>query len=128
LRSVGWGGDASGEWMTQVNGGCEPEARWPAAIAVIAVGGLYLALPSFLIIVPRWLFPAVVFTLLIPTVITHRAGKHHWNKILGFGVTALVTLGMIASVVLLIAALPAHKESPTQLLVSAASLWATNIL
>ena len=106
----------------------DPEPRWPAAVAVIAVGGLYLALPPFLIIGPRWLFPAVVFALLIPTVITHRAGKHHWNKILGFGVTALVTLAMIASVILLIAALPAHKESPTQLLISAASLWATNIL
>jgi len=39
-----------------------------------------------------------------------------------------VTLGMIASVGLLIAALPAHKESPTALLVSAACLWMTNIL
>jgi uncharacterized membrane protein len=35
---------------------------------------------------------------------------------------------MIASVSLLIAALPAHKESPTALLLSAAFLWFTNIL
>lgn len=114
--------------MTVLNDRYDPEPRWPAAVAVIAVGGLYLALPPFLIVGPRWLFPAVVFTLLIPTVITHRAGKHHLNKILGFGVTGLVTLGMIMSVILLIAALPAHRESPTQLLISAASLWATNIL
>src|ERR1041384_6506887 len=90
--------------MTQLNDRYDPEPRWPAAVAVIAVGGLYLALPPFLLIGPRWLVSAVVFTLLIPTVITHRAGKHHWNKILGFTVTALVTLGMIASVVLLIGA------------------------
>ncbi len=106
----------------------DPEPRWPALIAVIAVGGLYLALPGYLIIGPRWLFPAVVIALLIPTVITHRAGKHHLNRILGFAVTGLVTVGMIVSVVLLIAALPAHRESPTELLLSAASLWATNIL
>lgn len=114
--------------MTQLNDPYDPEPRWPAGIAVMAVGGLYLALPSFLIIGPRWAFPAVVVTLLVPTVITHQVGKHHLNRILGFAVTALVTLGMIASVILLIAALPAHKESPTQLLVSAASLWITNIL
>ena len=106
----------------------DPEPRWPALIAVIAVGGLYLALPPYLIIGPRWLFPAVVIGLLIPTVITHRVGKHRINRILGFAVTGLVTVGMIVSVILLIAALPAHRESPTELLLSAASLWATNIL
>src|SRR5436853_6523449 len=45
----------------------DPEPRWPALIAVIAVGGLYFALPGYLIIGPRWLFPAVVIALLIPT-------------------------------------------------------------
>jgi len=106
----------------------DPEPRWPAFIAIVAVGGLYLALPTYLTIGPHWLFPAVVMALLVPTVISHRAGKHHINRILGFAVNILVTLGMIVSVVLLIAALPAHKESPTALLVSAASLWSTNIL
>jgi len=106
----------------------DPEPRWPAAIAVLAVGGLYLALPAELTIGPRWLFPGVIAGLLVPTVITHRAGKHHLNRILGFMVTGLVTLGMIASVTLLIAALPSHKESPTALLLSATSLWFTNIL
>src|SRR6266496_2670623 len=94
----------------------DPEPRWPAFIAVLAVGGLYLALPAYLIIGPRWLFPVVIVVLLIPTVISHRAGKHHLNRILGFTVTGLVTMAMIASLILLIAALPAHKESPTALL------------
>ncbi len=106
----------------------DPEPRWPALIAVAAVGGLYLALPAYLTIGPRWLFPAAVVALLVPTVISHRAGKHHINRFLGFTVNVLVTLGMIVSVGLLIAALPAHKESPTALLVSAALLWMTNIL
>ena len=106
----------------------DPEPRWPALIAVIAVGGLYLALPSYLTFGPRWVFPLSVVVLLIPTVISHRAGKHHLNRILGFTVTGLVTVGMIASLTLLIRALPAHKESPTELLFSAASLWFTNIL
>ena len=37
-------------------------------------------------------------------------------------------MGMIASIILLVGALPTHKESPTELLLSAASLWFTNIL
>jgi len=112
----------------QVKDRWDPEPRWPAFIAIVAVGGLYLALPAYLTIGPRWLFPAAVMALLVPTVISHRAGKHHINRFLGFTVNVLVTLGMIASVGLLIAALPAHKESPTALLVSAACLWMTNIL
>ena len=99
-----------------------------ALIAILAVGGLYLALPANLTVGPRWLFPAIVIALLIPTVISHRTGKHNLNKLFGFTVTGVVTAAMIASVVLLIRALPSHKESPTELLISAAALWFTNIL
>lgn len=106
----------------------DPEPRWPAAIAVLAVVGLFLALPAALTIGPRWVFPTAIAVLLVPTVVSHRAGKHQLNRLLGFTVTGLVTMAMVASVCLLIAALPAHKESPTALLVSASSLWFTNIL
>ncbi len=106
----------------------DPEPRWPALIAVVAVGGLYTALPSSLIIGPRWLFFVIVVALLIPTVITHWRNDHRLNRIFGFSVTGVVTFGMVAAVILLIGALPEHKETPTQLLLSAASLWVTNIL
>ena len=106
----------------------DPEPRWPSFIAVLAVGGLYLALPSYLTFGPRWVFPVAVVVLLIPTAISHQVGKHHLNRVLGFIVTGLVTAGMIVSLSLLIRALPAHKESPTELLLSAVALWLTNIL
>lgn len=105
----------------------DPEPRWHALIAILAVGGLYTALPSNLIVGPRWLFLTIVVVLLVPTVIAQQTGRHHLNRILGFAVNGIVTLGMIASVVLLISALPEHTETPTQLLLSAASLWITNI-
>ena len=40
----------------------------------------------------------------------------------------MLTAGLIISVILLVNALPAGKETPQQLLLSAASLWITNIL
>jgi uncharacterized membrane protein len=106
----------------------EPEPRWPALVAVLAVGGLYLALPPGLTAGPRWAFPALVGLLLVPTVVSHRIGRHTLDRALGLTVTALVTSQMVLSVVLLIAALPSHSESPDALLVSAGSLWTTNIL
>jgi len=106
----------------------DPEPRWPAFVAVVAVGGLYAALPDALTMGPRWAFPSIVLALLIPTVVSHHAGKHHLNVVFGIAVDTVLTLGLIISVILLIGALPTHKEAPLELLLSAASLWATNIL
>jgi hypothetical protein len=50
------------------------------------------------------------------------------NQIFGYAASATVTLYMIWSLYLLVAALPQHKESPFNLLRSAASLWVSNIL
>ena len=108
--------------------GYDPEPRWPAMIAVLAVGGLYTALPNELIAGPRWLFPSLVLALLIPSIVSHHTGRHRLNAFFGFTVDALLTAGLIVSVIFLVSALPAHKETPLQLLVSAASLWVTNIL
>jgi hypothetical protein len=106
----------------------DPEPRWPAFIAILAVGGLYAALPGSLIIGPHWVFPGIVLALLVPTVISHGTGHHEINRFCGFTVSVVITLGMLVSVCLLIRALPTHKETPTELLLSASSLWLTNIL
>lgn len=106
----------------------DPEPRWPALIAILAVGGLYAALPRYLIVGPQWLFPGIVLALLIPTTISHGTGHHAVNRFFGFTVSLVITVGLIVSVSLLIRALPTHKESPTDLLMSATFLWVTNIL
>ena len=105
-----------------------PEPRWPALIAILAGGGLYMALPPALTLGPRWLFPGIVLALLIPTIVSHHRGHHQVNAILGVAVVGVLTVGMGVSVFLLVQALPAHKEAPEDLLRSAAALWITNIL
>jgi uncharacterized membrane protein len=106
----------------------DSEPRWPAVIAILAVGGLYTALPDPLTFGPNWLFPSLVLALLVPTIVSYHAGRHRLNNILGFAVDGVLTVGLIISVILLVDALPARKEAPEQLLLSAASLWITNIL
>ena len=105
------------------------EPRWPALVAVLGIGGLYAALPTSLIVMgPRWLLVAAVIVLLMPTVISHRMGHHFLNEVLGYLLNSVVTLAMIGSLALLLAALPAHLIMPQDLLRSAAALWITNIL
>jgi uncharacterized membrane protein len=105
-----------------------PEPRWLAVIAILSVGGLYTALPDALTLGPRWLFPSTVLALLVPSVIAHQTGNHRLNAFFGFAVDVVLTAGLINSIVLLINALPAQRETPQALLLSAASLWMTNIL
>ena len=106
----------------------DPEPRWPALIAVAAVGGLYAALPPSVTVGPRWAFPAIVLALLIPTVLSHQARMHKVNAIFGILVTVALTAGLILYLALLVRALPDKKESPPALLLSASMLWITNIL
>lgn len=105
------------------------EPRWPAAIAVVAIGGLFAALPSSLVFAgSRWLILAIVLVLIVPTIISHRIGHHFFNQILGYILNSVVTVAMIASLVFLISAVADHTISPQQLLRSAAALWLGNIL
>jgi len=106
----------------------DPEPRWPALIAILAVGGLYTALPEELILGPRWLYPSIIGAMLVPTIISHQAGKHHLNAVFGFLVSGILTLGLIISLGQLIAGLPEHRKTPEALLRSAASLWITTVL
>ncbi len=105
-----------------------PEARWPAMLAVFAVAGLRVALPHALARGPQWLPLTIVGVLSIPTVMARRMQQHRLNQVLGHIVTGVVTLYVIWSLALLVAALPAHRETPPELLRSAAVLWFSNIL
>jgi hypothetical protein len=104
------------------------EPRWPATLALIAVGGLRLALPESLSAGPDWLLLAIVIGLMVPILWARFTGRATLNRILGIVVTAIVTADMVWSLALLIAALPSHKEAPRDLLQSAAALWIANIL
>lgn len=114
--------------LTSESESWNPEPRWLAWIVVVAVGGIFTALPSHMIVGPRWGFLILVLVLLTPTMFTHFRGYLMVNKVLGIVIGVVLTIGMIISVGLLIQGLPEHREQPTELLFSAAALWATNVL
>ena len=105
-----------------------PEPRWPALVAMLSVSALNLALPSSLSPGPDWLVLVLVACLLTPALILHRAGKEHIAHILNYAALGVVTVAMIASLTLLIKGLSSHKESPSELLLSASLLWVGNLL
>jgi hypothetical protein len=116
--------------MTQapVKANTPAQPAWPAALAVLAVGGLYLALPEPLTFGPSWLLLVVVLVLLVPVVIARVRGSFALNQMLGYLLLGVVTAAMLWSLNLLVRSLPKHTLPPLALLRSAAFLWITNIL
>ena len=106
----------------------KPEPRGQAVLAFLAIGAIYVALPRDLIVGPIWLLPTLIVVLLVPTVVSHRVGKHSLNRTLGFIINGITTLALIGSVILLVRTLPSHRESPLQLLRSGGLLWLTNVI
>jgi hypothetical protein len=106
----------------------KPEPRWQALFAFLAICAIYLALPRDFILGPIWLLPTLIVVLLVPTVVSHRVGKHSLNHALGIIINGITTLALIGSVILLVRALPSHRGTPFQLLRSGALLWLTNVI
>src|SRR5246500_3291413 len=106
----------------------KPEPRGQALLAFLAICAIYLALPRNLVVGPVWLLPTLIVVLLIPTVVSHRVGKLSLNRALGVLINGITTVALIGSVILLVRALPSHRETPLQLLRSGGLLWLTNVI
>ncbi len=104
------------------------EPRWPAILALFAVGGLELALPPQLSFGPDWLLLAIVVLVTVPAVLARLRGQHRLNQLLGFTANTLVTLALVWSLAVLVRSLPSHTLTPKQLLLVAAALWLSNVL
>jgi hypothetical protein len=105
-----------------------PEPRWPAFVAMVAAGGVYLALPERLSVGPGWLLLAIIVVLLVPIAVSNRRGEYHITRPLVVIANGAITAGMITSLVWLIEGIPQHRDSPMALLRGALALWFTNIV
>jgi hypothetical protein len=105
------------------------EPRWPALLALLALGCLYAALPSALLVGgPRWLLLLVVSVLLVPATVAQLKGNHSFSQVMGYILNGVVTATVIWSLTLLIIALPARAITAQQLALAASMLWVSKIL
>lgn len=98
-------------------------------LALIALGCLFAALPSAVIVSgSRWHPLALVFILLIAAAFAHFRRKHEFGQWVGYILNSVVTVVMIWSLALLIIALPEKNIPAHQLLLAASLLWISKIL
>jgi uncharacterized membrane protein len=93
-----------------------------------SVVALNYALPEMLSVGPRWLLALVFAVLASAAMVFHRRSDEQKAYVIGLVLSGAVTTALVISLVLLVRALPAHKQQPVQLLRSAASLWISNML
>jgi hypothetical protein len=87
------------------------EPRWPALVALVAVGLLHVTLPSALLALgSRYLLLALVIFLIVPTIIPHWAGHDRTNRAFGRLVAGVVTLFTILSLITLVYVLLPHQS------------------
>src|SRR3954454_6389582 len=99
------------------------EARWPALIALVGVGGLYLAMPRALTLGPRWLPLLIIGLCIFPIMVSYRRRNYRLNEWSAYIVLGVITTWMLISLGLLIVGMAHHTESPKALLLSAGLLW-----
>jgi len=97
-------------------------------VAALATALFYFALPDKMNAGPPWLVLALVALLMVPAVITHRAGHHAMNEIIGHVITGVLTLALLYAIGQLVTALPTHRDPPIVLLRAAALLWFATVL
>lgn len=114
--------------MSKKTHNIDPHPRWPVVAALLVISGLYYLLPEHLTYGPGWLLLVISVALLIPTMLTHRMGHVRLNEIFAYLSLAVITLGLVASLVLLVMRLPKHLDPPVELLEAATALWVSNTL
>jgi uncharacterized membrane protein len=108
-----------------------PEPRWPASLALLTCVGLYIVLPSRLVVGPRWLVPLLVALPLVP--LSARRHRHpdeaRWIRRVVLVLITIVTVANVVSAGLLVHRLLSTNVSQgTQLIYSAVSIWLTNVI
>jgi hypothetical protein len=110
-------------------------SRWPAILALLALGGLYAALPPRMTVGgPRWLLlaleiPVLLFLVVVRHVDVDLRISPHAVRVIAVALLSLATLLIAVSVETLIATLVAGKGlSGGDLLRSAAGLWSANVV
>jgi len=122
----------TGSAPTPASGGRRHEPRWPASLAIVVALGLYLVLPSKLVIGPRWVLPVLEAALIIPLLVTSPDRRHRESnaiRVVSVVLIALISLANLVSLALLVHYLiTGGQVTGSRLVLSALAVWTTSVL
>jgi hypothetical protein len=111
------------------------EHWWPVAVAILVVAGLHVALPEPYRIVPRWVVPVTLVTLLAVLIVGDPGRIDRlkaWLRIVTGLVVAFITLANLFAAVKLVADIltssKLYRNNPGGLLATGGVIWVTNVI
>jgi len=102
--------------------------RWPAAVALLAIGASYIALSEDVTLGPRAWLPGLMTVLVVPLLSAHARGHYRLARGISFVLIGVVTISVAISVFLLLTTLPGRQPSALSVLVDAALIWVSNVV
>ena len=106
-------------------------SRLAALIGILAIGVLYLFLPSRLVIGPSWLLLVIEGVFILPFIVAlsvQRSLPHRLLRIAALVMLGITTLALAIGIVLLVSTLTEQTTRGLNLLREAGLLWVFNIL
>jgi len=103
-------------------------ARWPATLAVLAIGAIFFFISSRYTVGPRWVVLSVTAALLIPLWVTRWRGLPLWSRGIALVLNGVLTLAVASSAVLLLYRLSTGETQALALLGDAVLIWSVNIV
>lgn len=109
----------------------QPEHRWPAIIAIAVAVVIYSLLPASFIPVPHYILPIVATLLAVPLIVLN---PHHftvetaWSRVMSLALTGLLVVADQIEVVGILRELLNGSAHGSTVLISAAQVWATDII
>jgi hypothetical protein len=102
--------------------------RWPATVALLAVGVLLALVSSQLTLGPSWLPLAVILVLSVPLTIASLWGRREWRRMISLIALVTITVAVAAAAIILIRQLLQGSVDASYLLSGAGAIWAANLL
>jgi hypothetical protein len=102
--------------------------RWPGAVALLSIGASYLALSSYVTVVPRfWLFGLMV-VLVVVLLIAHAQGRYRLARTISLVLLGVVSASLVLREFFLVTTLSGRDASASLALVDAVLIWVSTVV
>jgi uncharacterized membrane protein len=102
--------------------------RWPAAVALLAIGASYLALSEYVTFGPRVWLPGLMSVLVVLALSVHARGRYRLARRISFVLLGVLTASVVLRVFFLVTTLSGRGTSALSVLVDAALIWASTMV
>ena len=103
-------------------------SRWPGAVALLSIGGSYLALSDYVTVEPRLWLPGLMTVLVVVLLSAHARGRYRLARTISFVLLGVVTASIVLREFFLVSTLSGRDASALSVLVDAVLIWASNVV